>query len=92
MAEPWLLGIEIGGTKLQLGIGRGRGEVVALERLAVDPSRQAGEDQITFVVRSKQSRAVAAIQRQLNVDIFERLLIRENCKVVLFVLILVLEL
>src|SRR5271166_1599439 len=27
---------------------------------AVDPSRQAGEDQITFIVRCKQSRAVAA--------------------------------
>ena len=41
MAEPWLLGIEIGGTKLQLGIGRGRGEIVALERLPVDPARRA---------------------------------------------------
>ena len=59
---------------------------------AVDPSRQAGEDQITFIVRCKQSRAVAAIHRQLDVDIFERFLIRENCKVVLLVLILALEL
>jgi glucokinase len=41
MDEPWLLGIEIGGTKLQLGIGRGRGDIVALRRLQVDPARQA---------------------------------------------------
>jgi glucokinase len=41
MAETWLLGIEIGGTKLQLGIGQGNGHLVALERLRVDPSRGA---------------------------------------------------
>ncbi len=41
MADPWFLGIEIGGTKLQLGIGRGRGEIVALKRLVVDPGLQA---------------------------------------------------
>ena len=41
MADPWLLGIEIGGTKLQLGIGRGRGDIVALKRLDVDPARGA---------------------------------------------------
>jgi glucokinase len=41
MAEPWFLGVEIGGTKLQLGIGRGRGEIVVLRRLAVDPARGA---------------------------------------------------
>jgi glucokinase len=35
-------GIEIGGTKLQLGIGDGNGTLLALERLAVDPSRRAG--------------------------------------------------
>ena len=55
---------------------------------AVDPSRQAGENQISFIVRCEQSRAVAAKQCQLEVDIFERFLIRENCKVILFVLIL----
>jgi glucokinase len=37
MAAPWLLGIEIGGTKLQLAIGRGNGHVHAMERLGVDP-------------------------------------------------------
>jgi glucokinase len=41
MAGTWCLGIEIGGTKLQLGIGQGRGEILALKRLQVDPSRQA---------------------------------------------------
>jgi len=36
-----LLGIEIGGTKLQLGVGLGDGKLVALERLDVDVSRGA---------------------------------------------------
>jgi glucokinase len=31
------LGIEIGGTKLQLGVGRADGKLVALERFAVEP-------------------------------------------------------
>jgi len=35
------LGIEIGGTKLQLGVGRGNGELQALERTDVDPSQRA---------------------------------------------------
>lgn len=38
----WLLGIEVGGTKLQLGIGRADGTLAALERLRVDPVRGAG--------------------------------------------------
>jgi glucokinase len=41
MRESWLLGIEIGGTKLQLGVGDGQGRLVALERLRVDPPRGA---------------------------------------------------
>ncbi len=41
MAESWVLGIEIGGTKLQLGIGEGCGRILALERLVVEPSRGA---------------------------------------------------
>ncbi len=41
MVSRWVAGIEIGGTKLQLGVGRGDGKIVALERLAVDPARQA---------------------------------------------------
>lgn len=41
MTDRWFLGIEIGGTKLQLGVGRGQGEIVALVRLDVDPARRA---------------------------------------------------
>ena len=37
MAIPLLLGIEIGGTKLQLGLGRGDGRIEALERRTVVP-------------------------------------------------------
>jgi glucokinase len=37
MSQPLLLGIEIGGTKLQLGLGRGDGRLVALERRAINP-------------------------------------------------------
>jgi glucokinase len=36
-----LLGIEIGGTKLQLGVGPGNGTLVAFERLDVHPKRGA---------------------------------------------------
>jgi glucokinase len=36
-----LLGIEIGGTKLQLGVGRGDGKLAALERFEVDPKQGA---------------------------------------------------
>jgi glucokinase len=39
--DAWVVGIEIGGTKLQLGIGRGRGDLAALERFPIDPSRHA---------------------------------------------------
>jgi glucokinase len=38
---PLLLGIEIGGTKLQLGLGRGDGRLLALERRRVEPARGA---------------------------------------------------
>lgn len=41
MSPMGLLGIEIGGTKLQLGIGPGDGTLLALERLDVDPARRA---------------------------------------------------
>lgn len=41
MAIPLLLGIEIGGTKLQLGLGHGDGRVVALERRTVVPAAGA---------------------------------------------------
>ncbi len=38
-----LLGIEIGGTKLQLGVGAGEGPpLLDLQRLAVQPGRRRG--------------------------------------------------
>ena len=40
-AQTLVAGIEIGGTKLQLGIGPGNGTLLALERLRVDPARGA---------------------------------------------------
>ena len=49
------LGIEIGGTKLQLGVGAGNGEpIVAIERLAVVRSRGGGgiREQIEQVGRA----------------------------------------
>ena len=40
--DEMYLGIEIGGTKLQLGVGSGTGgPLVALERCNVDPTRGA---------------------------------------------------
>ena len=56
--EGWLLGIEVGGTKLQLGIGRADGRLAALERLSVDPARGATGilDQIESAYRSLQQR------------------------------------
>lgn len=39
--EPLLLGIEIGGTKLQVGLGHGDGRIVALERRTVVPAEGA---------------------------------------------------
>ena len=41
MPEPLFLGIEIGGTKLQLGLGRGDGCILAFERRAIEPARGA---------------------------------------------------
>jgi glucokinase len=41
MEDPWLLGIEIGGTKLQLGVGHGLGSLEALKRIRVEPSGQS---------------------------------------------------
>src|SRR4051794_37367462 len=37
MSEPFVLGIEFGGTKLQLGLGHGDGRILALERRIVEP-------------------------------------------------------
>src|SRR5690349_10256335 len=41
MQGDWLLGIEVGGTKLQLGLGRADGTLLDLERVQVDPARGA---------------------------------------------------
>ncbi len=41
MPEHLLLGIEIGGTKLQLGLGRGDGRIVAHERRTIEPASGA---------------------------------------------------
>jgi glucokinase len=63
MDGPLLLGIEIGGTKLQLGLGLGDGRLLALQRRGVEP-RQGGEGvrrQIIEVYETLQrSDAVAA--------------------------------
>ncbi len=40
-SSPVYLGVEIGGTKLQLGLGAGDGRLSALERAAVEPSNGA---------------------------------------------------
>jgi glucokinase len=52
MSGSLCLGIEIGGTKLQLGLGRGDGTILALRRLAVDPALGASgiRDQIAGVI------------------------------------------
>jgi glucokinase len=56
--EPRLLGIEIGGTKLQLGIGDGEGRLLVLERRNVEPARGAWEilEQVRDVYRSLQDK------------------------------------
>jgi hypothetical protein len=41
MTEGWLVGIEIGGTKLQLGLGRRDAGLQVLERRSVEPSNGA---------------------------------------------------
>ncbi|WP_435010130.1 ROK family protein [Tundrisphaera lichenicola] len=41
MLQPLLLGVEIGGTKLQLGLGRGDGSLIALSRLKIVPRNGA---------------------------------------------------
>jgi glucokinase len=41
MTTPLFLGLEIGGTKLQLGLGRGDGALVGLQRRRVEPERGA---------------------------------------------------
>jgi glucokinase len=54
MAGDWLLGIEIGGTKLQLGLGPVEGGLQALRRLRIEPllGAQGILDQIRGAFRS----------------------------------------
>jgi glucokinase len=52
------LGIEIGGTKLQLGVGPGDGTLAAIERFDVNPARGAGG-----ILAQIESVAPALIQR-----------------------------
>lgn len=58
MGDPWLLGIEIGGTKLQVGLGRRPGVIEALERRTVDPGR--GAEGVRELIRDASSAALAA--------------------------------
>ncbi len=39
---PLLIGVEIGGTKLQVGLGRGDGRLIALDRQTIRPEDRAG--------------------------------------------------
>ncbi|MEW4567476.1 ROK family protein [Tautonia sp. JC769] len=41
MVKPLLLGVEIGGTKLQVGLGHGDGAIVRLRRAPIDPAAGA---------------------------------------------------
>jgi glucokinase len=58
MSQPLLLGIEIGGTKLQLGLGHGDGRLVALERRSINPRNGAAGilDQIRDVYSALRGR------------------------------------
>ena len=68
--DPVFLGVEIGGTKLQLALGRGDGAILALERRAIRPDagargllRQMAEAYETLVARGpggRSSRPIAA--------------------------------
>lgn len=60
MAKPFFLGIEIGGTKLQLGLGHGDGRLVALERRTIVPGDGAAG------VRSQILQAIEPLLAQVN--------------------------
>ena len=56
---PLLLGIEIGGTKLQLGLGRGDGEILRLERRAIRP--EAGARGILAQIEEAHAALIAGL-------------------------------
>jgi glucokinase len=64
-SAPRLLGIEIGGTKLQLGLGHGDGRILALERRTIVPAEGAAGilGQITEAVGPLLARAGVGAQR-----------------------------
>lgn len=64
MPAPLLLGIEIGGTKLQVGVGRGDGVIRALVREPIDPKR--GSD----AIKKQIVEAVASLRRQASGQAF----------------------
>jgi glucokinase len=65
--SPLFLGIEIGGTKLQMGLGRGDGTLVALERRTIDAARGAQgilaqiSEAVSALLRGPASGGVAAV-------------------------------
>jgi glucokinase len=63
MTAPLLLGIEIGATKLQLALGRGDGEIVALRRLAAEPAAGARGIWAQIVSALEPLRSTAGVAR-----------------------------
>ena len=55
MARPMLLGIEIGGTKLQVALGHGDGTILQLRRTAVVPANGAARIRAQIVEEADQA-------------------------------------
>lgn len=64
MAKPLLLGIEIGGTKLQVGLGHGVGTILQLRRALINPS--AGASVIQEQILEEADRACWALGETRN--------------------------
>lgn len=62
MASPLFVGIEIGGTKLQLGVGRGDGKLLALERREADLAAGA------VGIRAQIAGAMAPLLERVGVE------------------------
>jgi glucokinase len=71
MTKRFLLGVEIGGTKLQLGLGDASGRLLALDRFVVSPERGAAgiREQIRAAVGPLASRVGASARDILAVGI-----------------------